>query len=84
MGLSANTAVLLSGNLYAGGGVAETSIDDEDSYRLGVFNLTTNQWSLSPITTPYCDFAMTVLDELLINWSLLEVLQRIMRLSRRF
>ena len=31
------------------------------SYRLDVYNLTTNQWSSSPITTPYCWFAMTVM-----------------------
>ena len=36
------------------------------SYRLDVYNLTTNQWSPSPITTPYDGFAMTVLDDKLI------------------
>ena len=58
---AAHTAVLLGGNVYIGGGLEGTSNnDDEDSYRL---DLTTNQWSSSPITTPYCLFAMTVLDD---------------------
>jgi len=34
--------------------------DKNDCYRLDVYNLTTNQWSTSPITTPHCWFAMTV------------------------
>ena len=60
---SAHTAVLLGGSVFVGGGVEGASIDNNNlSYRLDVYNLTTNQWSSSPITTPYCSFAMTVLD----------------------
>ena len=81
VGRNAHTAVLLGGNVYVGGGVEGRNYDNQNSYRLVVYNLTTNQWSSSPITTPYCWFAMTVLN--VINWSLLEVLQRMMRLSRR-
>ena len=68
VGRIAHTAVLLGGVvLYVGGGVEGISINDyQDSYRLDVYNLTTNQWSLSPITTPYCHYAMTVLDDKLI------------------
>ena len=62
VGRDVHTAVLLGGNIYVGGGYEGRSLDDdEDSYRLDVYNLTTNQWSSSPITTPYFDFAMTVL-----------------------
>ena len=35
--------------------------------RLDVYNLTTNQWSSSPITAPYRSFAMTVLDDKLVT-----------------
>ena len=67
VGYSAHSAVLLGGSVYVGGGYEGRSIDDRrDSYRLDVYNLTTNQWSSSPITTPYGDFAMTVLDDKLI------------------
>ena len=62
------TAVLLGGNVYVGGGCKGTSSNDrQDSYRLDVYNLTTNQWSFSPITTPYYAFAMTVLDDKLVT-----------------
>ena len=65
---NAHTAVLLGGNVYVGGGNEGNSVDNyQHSYRLDVYNLTTNQWSPSPITTPYCDFAMTVLDDKLIT-----------------
>ena len=65
---AAHSAVLLDGNIYIGGGLEGTSNnDDEDSYRVDVYNLTTNQWSSSPITTPYCLFAMTVLDDKLVT-----------------
>ena len=63
-----HSAVLLGGVVYVGGGLEGTSNnDDKDSYRLDVYNLTTNQWSSSPITTPYCEFAMTVLDDKLVT-----------------
>ena len=62
-----HTAVLLGGVVYVGGGYEGRSTDDNwDSYRLDVYNLTTNQWSSSPITTPYCWFALTVLDDKLV------------------
>ena len=65
---SAHTAVLLGGNVYVGGGY-EGRNDNfrQDCNRLDVYNLTTNQWSSSPITTPYSWFAMTVLDDKLIT-----------------
>ena len=63
---TAHTAVLLHGNVYVGGGSEECfdahhNNDYKNSYRLEIYNPTTNQWS-SPITTPYSWFAMTVLD----------------------
>ena len=67
VGRTAHNAVLLGGNVYVGGGLEGTSVSDgQDSYRLDVYNLTTNQWSPSPIITPYCSFAMTVLDDKLV------------------
>ena len=64
---NAHTAVLLGGNVYVGGGFDGRGMNDfQDSYRLDVYNLTTNQWSSSPIITPYCWFAMTVLDDKLL------------------
>ena len=68
VGHTAYVAVLLGGNVYVGGGVEGRSVGDcQDSYRLDVYNLTTNQWSTSPITTPYTSFAMTLLDDKLIT-----------------
>ena len=68
VGHNGHTAVLLGGNVYVGGGFERTSInDDQDCYRLDVYNLTTNQWSPSPITTPYRHFAMTTLDDKLVT-----------------
>jgi len=65
---TAHTAVLLGGNVYIGGGVEGINANDfQDCYRLDVYNLTTNQWSPSPITTPYCLFAMTALDDKLVT-----------------
>ena len=65
---NAHTAVLLGGNVYVGGGFEGNSADDyQNSYRLDVCNLTSNQWSSPPITTPYCGFAMTVLDDKLVT-----------------
>ena len=64
---TAHTAVLLGGNVYVGGGYEGRSVNNHrHSYRLEVYNLTTNQWSPSPITTSYCHFAMTVLDDKLV------------------
>ena len=60
VGRDVHTAVLLGGNIYVGGGYEGRSLDDdEDSFRLDVYNLTTNQWSPS-ITTLYCDFAKLI------------------------
>ena len=69
VGRSAHTAVLLGGVvLYVGGGYEGRDTNDkQDSYRLDVYNLTTNQWSSSPITIPYCHFALTVLDDKLVT-----------------
>ena len=59
--------MLLGGVVYVGGGFEGRSIDNKQvGYRLDVYNLTTNQWSSSPITTPYCFFAITVLDDKLV------------------
>ena len=60
--------MLLGGNVYVGGGLeGRSDSDKQNSYRLDVYNFTTNQWSSSPITTPYSWFAMTVLDNKLIT-----------------
>ena len=68
VGHNSHTAVLLGGSIYVGGGIEGRSISDfQLSYRLYVYNLTTNQWSPSPITTPYYWFAMTVLDDKLVT-----------------
>ena len=65
---AAHSAVLLGGNVYVGGGYEGTSDNDRQyCYRLDVYNLTTNQWSSSPITTPYGFYAMTVLDDKLVT-----------------
>ena len=65
---TSHIAVLLGGSIYVGGGRERTSDNDrQNSYRLDVYNLTTNQWSSSPITTPYRWFAMTVLDDKLVT-----------------
>ena len=68
VGQSGHTAVLLGGSVYIGGGIEGRSSNDKQiSYRLDVYNFTTNQWSSSPITTPYDSFAMTVLDDKLVT-----------------
>ena len=61
---TAHTAVL---PVYVGGGF-EGKINDqwEGSNRLDVYNLTTNRWNSTPITTPHSWVAMTVLDDKLI------------------
>ena len=59
-----HTAVLLGGVVYVGGGVEGKS--NKYSYRLDIYNLTTNQWSPSPITMPYSWFAITVLSDKLV------------------
>ena len=65
---AAHTAGLLGGNVYVGGGFEGRNNENyENSYRLDVYNLTTNQWSSSPIITLYRYFAMTVLDDKLVT-----------------
>lgn len=58
---TAATAVLLLGSVYVGGGNEKR----KRSFRLDVYNLSTNQWSF-PVTTPYSDFAMTVMNDKLL------------------
>ena len=68
VGRSAHIAVLLDGNIYVGGGAEGKNVHDrQSSYKLDVYNLTTNQWSPSPLATPYRHFAMTVLDNKLVT-----------------
>jgi len=62
-----HTAVLLGGNIYIGGGFEGiSSYDRQVCFKLDIYNLTTNQWSPFPITTQYCLFAITVLDDELV------------------
>ena len=63
---TAQTAVLLHGIVYVGGGSQECfdvkhKHDYKDCHRLDAYNPITNQWS-APITTPYSWFAMTMLE----------------------
>ena len=71
VGLSSHIAVLLGGVVYVGGGheLKKTYFVKKvvGSYRLDVYNLTTNQWSSSPITTPYYRFGMTALGDKLVT-----------------
>ena len=68
VGHNGHTAVLLGGNVYVGGGIEGRDIYDyKENYRIDVYNLTTNQWSPSPITTSYVSYAMTVLDNKLVT-----------------
>ena len=60
-------AVLLGGNVYVGGGYERTNTGYKRCYRLDVYNVATNHWSSSPITTPYCRYAMTVLDDKIVT-----------------
>jgi len=65
---SSGIAVLLHGSVYVGAGLEGRSVNNhQECYRLDVYNLSTNQWSPSPITTPYCAYAMTVLDDKLVT-----------------
>ena len=70
LGCTAQTAVLLQGNVYVGGGSEDSfdvrrKYDYQDCFKLNVYNLTTNQWSY-PITTPHCWFALSALNNELI------------------
>ena len=65
---SACYAVSLGGFIYVGSGFEGENIGySEKCYRLDVYNLTTNQWNPSPIPTPYCLYAITVLDDKLVT-----------------
>jgi len=67
VGRSAHTAVLLHGSVYVGGGFeGKSDAKKKDCYRLDIYNVYTNHWDSSPITTPHCLFAMTVLNDKLI------------------
>lgn len=58
--------MLLHGLVYVGSGSEEKGAKKAGSYNLHVYNPETNEWGPS-ITTPCCDFAMTVVkDELAI------------------
>ena len=60
--------LLLHGSVYVGSGYEGRSVnDDQDCCRLDVYNLSTNQWRPSPITTPYYGYAMTVLNDKLVT-----------------
>ena len=57
-----HTAVWLNGLVYVGGGW-ETVI--KASYNINCYDPVNNSWS-SPINTPYCNFAMTILNNKLL------------------
>ena len=60
---SGHNAVLLGGLIYVGGGSEEKNGKKAGSYNLHVYNPQANQWRHPSITTPCCDFAMTVLKD---------------------
>jgi len=67
VGRTAHTAILLHGSVYVGGGYEGEGVNDyQPCYRVDVYNLITGRWNFSAITTPYCKFAMTVLDDKLV------------------
>ena len=68
VGRASFISVLLHGSVYVGAGFEGRSINNhQPCYRLDVYNLSTNQWSLSPITTLYAAYGMTVLDNKLVT-----------------
>ena len=61
-------AVLLHGLIYVGGGFVGRSVrNHQNCHKLDVYDLSTNQWSPSPIATPYHAYAMTALENNLIT-----------------
>ena len=58
-----HTAVLCDGKVYIGGGNDAGGV----SYKIDVYTLANNSWSLSPIYSPYYHFAMTILNNQLIT-----------------
>ena len=71
LGCTAQTAVLLQGNIYVGGGSEESfdvrhNYDYQNCYKLNIYNVTANQWSY-PISMPHSWFALSALDDKLIT-----------------
>ena len=62
MGRAYHTAVWLNGLVYVGGGI-ETGL--KISYTINCYDPVNNSWN-SPINTPYCNFAMTSLNNKLL------------------
>ncbi|XP_065916810.1 serine/threonine-protein kinase WNK-like isoform X2 [Dysidea avara] len=64
-----HTAVFCDGKVYIGGGYegSKKAVFGTGFYRIDVYNLGNNSWSPSPISTPFCDFAMTTLNNQLIT-----------------
>ena len=62
VGCAIHTAVWLNGLVYVGGGI-ETGW--KSSYIINCYDPVNNSWN-SPINTPYCDFAMTSLNNKLL------------------
>jgi len=58
-----HTAVLHEGKVYVGGGNEPGMMP---SYKIQIYSLMNNSWSPTPIETPYCEFAMTTLNNQLI------------------
>jgi len=67
VGRSASTAVLLHGLIYVGVGFAgKSATDEQQCYRLDVYDMSINQWKSSPISTPHRAYAIAVLDDRLV------------------
>ena len=62
MGRAYHTAVWLNGLVYVGGGIDTAVVS---SYTINCYDPVENSWN-SPITTPYCLFAMTKLNNKLL------------------
>ena len=68
VGRSSCDAVLLNGLIYVGGGFEGKSVkNNKDCCKLDIFDISTEQWSLNPIATPYHAYAITVLENKLIT-----------------
>jgi len=67
VGCAFNTAVVLEGKVYIGGGHEgkEGTIIGTDSYRIDVYTPANNSWS-PPIKVPFCQIAMATLNNHLI------------------
>ena len=62
VGCISHTAVWLNGLVYVGGGIDSAWMS---SHTINCYDPVNNSWS-SPINTPYCDFAMTTLNNKLL------------------